>query len=140
MKVIIRGQQALRVSVLALSVIAGGAAVAQSNGYCTGTINYSWIDKDGNFYVFPTFSGNHLMVCNVKATRVPPSGVSWTTTVDATTCLGWVSLVRQAQTTGKPMTFLYTNPVPPLCSGLIPSGTDWYEAAPVPHYVMIRPY
>jgi hypothetical protein len=94
--------------------------------WCTGTISHSWVDAGGSFFVLPSWRGDHVRLCNVKATLSDAQVGS----IDPATCKSWVALVLQAVATNKSMIIQY--PDAPACNAI-----PHYHQAPLPSYVML---
>jgi hypothetical protein len=105
------------------TVSVSGHAAGQ---WCTGTISHSWVASDGGLYVLPSWRGDHVRLCNVKATLSD----AYISGIDPATCKSWLALVLQAVATNKSMVIQY--PEAPVCN-VIPH----YHLAPLPSYVMV---
>jgi hypothetical protein len=105
------------------TVSVSGHAAGQ---WCTGTISHSWVDAGGNFYVLPSWRGDHVRLCSVKTT-LPDVHIGG---IDPVICKSWVALVLQAVAASKSMVIQY--PEAPACNAI-----PHYHLAPLPNYVMV---
>jgi len=90
--------------------------------WCRGTIENLWTNSVGDVFVLPSSRGQHVQICNVKAT--------WKE-IDPTTCMMWVSHA-QAAVTGSKQTIIHYADVPSC------SSVPQYSAAPAPVYLMLN--
>jgi hypothetical protein len=94
--------------------------------WCGGTISHSWIDTGGNFYVLPSWRGDHVRLCNINNTLSD----TYTSPVTPAVCKGWVAIVLQTVAANKSTTIQYNEA--PACNAI-----PHYHLAPVPNYVML---
>jgi hypothetical protein len=94
--------------------------------WCGGTIGAVWVDHTGDLFTLPSWRGDHLRVCSVKQT-LTVAGRS----IDQTTCLSWMAMLRQAKQAGAAVLMHYDDV--PSCAQ-VPT----YNAAPLPFYVMLN--
>lgn len=95
--------------------------------WCTNTISAAWVDWAGNLFVNPGWRGDHVRLCNVRTTLADGTGVS----IDPTTCVSWLALVRQAMQGNKQTVIQYADA--PACNAM-----PTYLSAPLPSYVMVN--
>jgi hypothetical protein len=89
--------------------------------WCTGTIDYTYLTKDGLLYINGSWRQQHTILCNINIER---EGV----TIE--TCKGWLSIAMAARLSQVPVVVHYADV--PSCEQ-IPK----YGAAPVPSYLMM---
>lgn len=94
--------------------------------WCAGTIAVLWVTSGGDLYISPSWRGDHIRLCNVRLTTTVGAA-----SVDQTTCLAWMSLLRQAKVSNATTIIMYDDI--PSCAA-IPT----YTSAPIPAYVMLQ--
>lgn len=90
--------------------------------WCSGSVEKSWVNKNGNLYIFGSWRKEHTQICNINNTW---NGVS------PEICKSWLSIVLAAKMSSTPVTVQYADV--PSCSE-IPK----YESSPSPEYVMTK--
>jgi hypothetical protein len=110
-------------ALVCVTVSVSGHAAGQ---WCGGTISHSWVTWDGGLYVLPSWRGDHVRLCSVKATLSD----AYISGIDPATCKSWAALVLQAVATNKSMVIQY--PEAPACNAI-----PHYHLAPLPSYVML---
>jgi hypothetical protein len=115
----------LVVGALLLSAAAGSFAQLATRS-CSGTVANTYVDWDGGVLFIPSFRGDYVRVCSLRATSAG-NGVS----IDPVTCAGWFALIRQAASSNRSVTLRYDDA--PACNAL-PN----YYSAPFPVYVMLN--
>lgn len=120
-------QQILRFRRLANGIFTGVLLMASSAIYaktqwCTGSITYLWVDKNGSIFIHGTWRNEHTQICNLNK--------AWKA-VSPSTCKSWQALTQQAHATQKKVIVQYLN----LSSC---KAISTYAGAPSPNYVMLR--
>jgi len=105
---------------LIISIVFSTQAHAAAQ-WCKGTIEHSYIAKDGTLYIFGTWRNQHTAVCNVNTAR---DGVS------VEVCKSWLSMIITGKAMKTPMVVFYGEA---LSCAEIPQ----YSAAPGPGYIML---
>jgi len=94
--------------------------------WCYGTITAAWVHAGGEFFVLPSWRGDHIRVCSITS-AVTVSGA----TVEPTVCMSWLSTVRLAMAGGKSTVMHFPEAVS--CAQL-----PIYTSAPLPTYIMVQ--
>jgi hypothetical protein len=114
-----------RTLILTAAVTASFGVSSQTTSlWCGGTLSNIWVDPVGNAYVFASWRGDYVRVCNVNESLG---------TVTPTICLTWVSLLKSAVQRKATTTIYYTGSLPATCAQM-----PIYGNAPVPYYVMLQ--
>lgn len=108
---------------MAAAVAALGAAQpAAADVYCGGTIAHSWVDINGNVFIWGTWRQAHTQICNVST--------SWKG-VAPDVCATWLAKADAAVSLGRQVLLNY--PTESSCAAL-----PQYGLAPAPGYVMLN--
>lgn len=110
-----------RLAIVLASIALATTCASAAEQWCTGTVSNLFVSSNGNVEVQTSWLGNYVLVCNQNQTS---GGVS------PTTCLSWMSLLRNAIERKAQTTIYYPNA--PACAQIPP-----YETAPTPGYVML---
>ena len=104
---------------LSLALLASACYSAQQ--WCTGVIRHTYINKQGNLYIFGDWRNEHTQICNLNSL--------WQG-VEPEVCKGWLSIALAAKLSGAKVTVQYNDVAS--CSEV-----PRYETAPSPSYIMV---
>jgi hypothetical protein len=91
--------------------------------WCQGTVSNFWIDSGGTAYVYTSWRGGYVQICNVNQPI---------TAASPTACLSWLALLRSA--VERQSTTLIFYPAAPVATC---AEMPTYQYAPEPSYVMM---
>jgi hypothetical protein len=116
----------LGTGVILLSLIWAPSAHAAGDMYCAGTVANLYVSSLGAAYVRPSWHTSWVRVCNVNQTT---GGVS------PTSCLTWISLLRNAVQRNAQTVLYYASGSngPATCADM-----PTYDNALIPGYVMLN--
>ena len=105
-------------AIAALSV----AQPASADVYCGGTISHSWVDINGNVFVWGSWRQAHTQICNLTT--------AWKE-VAPEICAAWLAKADAAVSLGRQVLLSY--PTESSCAAL-----PQYGSTPAPAYLMLN--
>lgn len=114
----------IKILAVAVTITASFGVSSQNTLWCGGTLSNLWVDLAGNAYVFTSWRGDYVRVCNVNEN---------VGAITPTVCLTWVSLLKSAVQRKATTTIYYNASLPASCAQM-----PTYSNAPIPYYVMLQ--
>jgi hypothetical protein len=108
------------IGMLILGFLFCSAANAEPQ-WCNGLIKHSYLQNDGNLFIYGDWRGQHTRVCNIN---------NDSTGISVETCKGWLSMVLAAKISQTKVVVHYSDV--PSCAEI-----PQYQLAPFPAYIMV---